>query len=318
MNDNTRPPYVDYPGNPVMHPPMLLNDANMYGFFVKGTLDALQKTVDTCLNGPAQGKAKFKALSPYVMLTFTHVGNAYDLNPEERRKGWISEIDIITWIMVGEMVECDGEEKLNHIYWFPHYIFVDSSFALITGREVYGYPKYLCKYQMPLEPGDPTNYFSCDVEAFKTFSPTTKLAWGPLMEVKQVGTENTWQHIADVIEEGAELFRSIPDLLDMNINGIEQAIEMIFSPGIDQLYFKQFPTSYDNTAVYQAVIHAPSPIKAVHSISLASAEYQLTVHEMDSFPLAESLGFVQGVQDVILPFHVNFDFEMAPGEVIAP
>lgn len=318
MNDQPRPPYVNYPGNPIMHPTLVLDDANMYGFFVKGNLDNLQATIDTCLNEPAQGKATFKALSPYVMVTFTHVGKAYSDNPPDREKGWITEIDIVTWIMVGKMVEDDGEEKLDHIYWFPHFIFVDSSFALINGREIYGYPKYLCQYQMPTQAGDPADYFSCSVESFKTFSPDTKLTLNPLMEIKQVGTENAWQHIVDVAEEGAELLRSIPDLLDMNINGIEQAIDMIFSPGIDQIYLKQFPTSYDETAAFQSIIHTPTPIKAIHSVSLASAEYKLTAYQVDSFPIISALGIKEGEQDVILPFHVNFDFAVGDGEVIAP
>ena len=83
---------------------------------VKGKLGNLQSTVDTCLNGPANNRMCFKVLSPYVLTTYTRVNKAYSAIDVDRNKGFISEIDIITWIMVGSMKEVDGKLKLDHVY----------------------------------------------------------------------------------------------------------------------------------------------------------------------------------------------------------
>jgi hypothetical protein len=37
------------------------------------------------------------------MLTFTRVNHADSANPVDQAKGWITEVDIVTWIMVGQM-----------------------------------------------------------------------------------------------------------------------------------------------------------------------------------------------------------------------
>ena len=64
MND--RPDYIYAGGSPIMHTPLQLKNANMYGFFLKGQLSVLQKTVDETLNTAAAGKLTLKAISPYV------------------------------------------------------------------------------------------------------------------------------------------------------------------------------------------------------------------------------------------------------------
>jgi uncharacterized protein with NAD-binding domain and iron-sulfur cluster len=287
----------------------------MYGFFVKGKLNNLQNTVDTCLNAPANNKMRFEVLSPYVLTTYTRVNKAYSAVEVDRNKGFISEIDIITWIMVGSMKEVGGKLKLDHVYWFPHHVFVDSAMALINGRELFGYPKFLCQYDIPT-PDQAPDYFSCKVNAFQPFSPETKIDWHMLMEVKRnAGDHETkLENFLDLIIEAGKFLASVPDFLNMDIHGIEQALDMLLKPEIDQLFLKQFPDSAGEKAVYQAIVAAPAVINKVHSVSLLGGEYELNLHQVDSFPLADTLGFELGSQAAILPFHLHFDFEVTPGE----
>jgi len=315
MSNSQRPDFIYSKSNVLMHTPLVLNDSQMYGFFVKGKLTNLQTTVDTCLNAPANNKMCFKVLSPYVLTTYTRVNKAYSAIAIDRDKGFISEIDIITWIMVGSMKKVDGKQKLDHVYWFPHHVFVDSSMALINGRELFGYPKYLCQYQIPTAGQEP-DYFSCAVNAFQPFSAETKMDWHMLMEVQRNAShqETKLENFLDLLVEAGKFLASVPDFLDMDIHGIEQALEMILKPEIDQLFLKQFPDSAGEKAVYQAIIAAPAVIKKVHSVSLLGGEYDLKLHQVDSFPLADTLGFELGSQPAILPFHLHFDFEVTPGE----
>lgn len=310
MNNNL-PPYINYPGNMIIHPPCNMDNADMYGFFVKGELEALQASVDQCLNTPANGKMQFKVLSPYIMLTFTQVGKVAPVNPPGKDYGWFPEGDVIPWIMVGSMVEHKGKQKLDHIFWYPRFTWVDDGMAMITGREVLGYPKYLGDITMPKKSGDPATNFSCSVKAFQPFNVATEMAIHPLIEVNQTkdGPVKKIKTIFDLIE----LASKTEDLLDFDLAGIEQILDIFKKPGVDQLFLKQFPNCRGDKAIYQAIIHAPAAIKKIHSVELLGGQYKLTVQQVDSFPLVETLGLKLGDQQTLLPFHVNFDFVIENG-----
>ena len=183
----TRPSYIYQGGSVMMHSPLQLKNSEMYGFFVKGDLAKLQATLDDTLNQVAGQRMRFNAISPYVLLTFTRVNHADSAAPVDHAKGWITEIDIVTWIMVGAM---DDQGKLAHIYYYPAHIFVDDAMALINGRELFGYPKYLCEYEIPAAGSEPLR---CSVAAkgFQVFSPETKIAMHPLLDV--TATQKTWK-----------------------------------------------------------------------------------------------------------------------------
>ena len=68
----TLPPYIHYPSDMVMRAPLQLDNADMYGFFVKGDEAKIQEMVDARLNKAAMGQLQFDVLSPYLMLTFTY------------------------------------------------------------------------------------------------------------------------------------------------------------------------------------------------------------------------------------------------------
>ncbi|HEX7987029.1 MAG TPA: NAD(P)-binding protein, partial [Duganella sp.] len=297
----------------MMHSPLQLKNAEMYGFFVKGDLAKLQATLDGTLNQVAGRRLRFKAISPYVLLTFTRVNHADSAVAVDQAKGWITEIDIVTWIMVGAM---DEEGELAHIYYYPAHIFVDDAMALINGRELFGYPKYLCEYEIPAADADPLR---CSVSAkgFHPFSPETKIAMHPLLEVnatQKTGIEKPVDSLFDLIEQAIELFLSIPDFFNLDAAGWDDIVSLLRNPRIDQIFLKQFPDSAGLKAVYQAILAAPATIEKIHGGKLLGYEYECVLHAFDSFPLHETLGLRLGAQQAILPYQLNFDFTAQPGE----
>ncbi len=305
-----------YPaGSVVMHSPLALKNADMYGYFVRGKLENLQASLDSTLNIAAAKKLNFQVLSPYVLLTFTRVQHANSENPIDAAKGWIKETDIITWIMVGQM---DANNKLEHIYFYPFHIWVDDTMALINGRELFGYPKYDCQYTMPEPEADPLGC-SLQVKAFQPFSSDTQIAWHPLLEVSTTSTNKPHRPIAnflELIKEAIEILKTMPDFLNMDIAGWEDVLSLLLVPRVDQIFLKQFPDSAGEKAVYQAILTAPSNVDAVHYVHLLGYEYQVNLHQVDSFPLANSLGVPLGTQAALLPFNLNFDFSVPPGNVL--
>jgi uncharacterized protein with NAD-binding domain and iron-sulfur cluster len=312
-----RPNFLYPAGSVLMHPPLQLKNSQMYGFFVKGDIAKLQATVDATLTAVAGGEMRFQVFSPFVMLTFTKVHKAFSTWPSDEAKGWGEEVDIITWVMVGQIDK--GASTISRIFFYPCHIFVDSCMALINGRELFGYPKYQCEYEMP-EPGQPARHFSLSAQGFQPFSPESKLSLHPLLEVNATTERHGMRKIGgllELIEEGIELIAAnLPATLELDKLGWEQIAGMLRHPGCEQIFLKQFPDASGIKAVYQAIVAAPAKVNAVHAVEVFEDDYEVTLHEFASFPLHESLGLQLGGQPGILPFHISFDFEVTPGEVI--
>ena len=318
MSDPIRPNYVHFPGNVIAKPPCRMLNANMYGFFVKGDLALIQAYIDQTLNTVATSDMRFKALSAYTLLTFTDIENIASKVPPYQQQGWMQETDVIIWLPVAKMVKKLGKEKVEHIYWYPAFICVNNIYALINGRETWGYNKYLCQYVMP-NIGEQANYFSLSVDAFEPFSLETKMAEHMLLEVKKVaeGSENPIVEFVDLVKEVFALLKSEHDFFDLDFNALKQLLDGFVHPQMDQILFKQFPDGLGEKAVYQAVMHSPSMIKKVHKAAILTHEYQVTFHQLDTFPLEQMFGLKVGTQDAILPFSVLMDFDQEPAFEVA-
>jgi len=312
-----RPDFLYPGGSPLMHPPLQLKESEMYGFFVRGDLGKLQATVDSTLTAVAGGEMRFQVFSPFVMLTFTQVQRAYSTWPSDEAKGWGEETDIITWVMVGQVLK--GQTGISRVFFYPCHIWVDDCMAMINGRELFGYPKYLCDYTMPAS-GEPARYFSLAAKGFQPFSPESPLVLHPLFEVAATTDARSPRPLgsfAELVEEALELMAAnLPAVLQLDKSGWAQIAEMLRSPSCDQIFLKQFPDAAGIKAVYQAVVTAPAKVTAVHGVEMLGDDFELTLHAFDSFPLADTLGLQLGAQPAILPFHLSFDFEVTPGEEI--
>ncbi len=306
MSDIQRPLFSRFPGNVVAKPPCRMTNANLYGFFVKGELDKIQAYLDATLNAIPNEDFSFKAMSAYTMLSFTDIQRIVSMAPGYAEQGWMQETDIIIWLPVAKMVK----GKIDHIYWYPAFITVNNIYALINGINTWGYNKYLCDYQMPDIGGDP-DYFSLSVNAFQPFTPDTQLASHKLIEVNRIrtGHSNPFTNFVDLVKEAFELLRSEPSFFDLDIHALKQLLDGFIHPQTDQILFKQFPDGQAENAVYQAVVHSPSVIKKIHSASIYTHEYEVTLHQVDTFRLDEAFGIKLGKQPAILPFNVLMDFD---------
>lgn len=286
----------------------------MYGFFVKGDTTKIQTYLDQTLNQVKSATISFKALSAYCMLTFTDIENIKPTGQPYCNQGWFQETDVIIWLPVAQM---DGDD-IKHIYWYPAFICVNNVYALINGREIWGFNKYLCDYQMP-ETGAQPNFFNITLDAFKTFSPDTKMSPCELFNVKQVSTQSEKElgGVAELIKEGFEILKDHDDFAHFDLDILKQLLSNLFHPQIDQLLFKQFPDGTATNAVYQAVCHSPSVIQKIHGIKLYFHTFEFTLSQVDMFPLEQMFGIKVGTQTPLLPFNVRFDFNQDEAILIA-
>ncbi|HET8899368.1 MAG TPA: hypothetical protein VFN09_11415 [Rhodanobacteraceae bacterium] len=299
-----------------MHPPLALDASRMYGFWVGGDIDAMQASIDATVNVAAAGRMRFAVVTRHVLLTFTAVGKAYSTDPVDRAKGWGRETDIVTWALVARFDQ--GKRVPSGFYACPLHIFVDDCMALINGRELFGYPKYECQYQMP-DAGAPASRFALAAKGFQPFSPDSQLTLHPLLEVTSVGGLELGERFGEVEHWRREMLAQVDadgDFWALDPDWRDDFAAAFSFPALNQLFLKQFPDASGQRAVYQAVVAAPAKVKAIRSLVLLGGDYQLELHPFASFPFDQTLGWRLGPQAARVGFQLDFDFEVGTGEVL--
>lgn len=310
--------YSHFLSNPVAKPPCRMSNAKMYGFFAKIDPLKVQNYIDSTLNLAATDELYFKGIGEYALLTFTDIEKIASLTPPFSEQGWMQETDIIIWLPIAQVEKQGTDEDITHLYWYPAFICVNNIYALINGRETWGYNKYLCDYQMPSSVEMLTD-FSVSLDCFKHFSPSSKLQSQQLFTVtKNTATQTggLLSALEDFGEQVANLFAG--DHLGIDLSLLKQLLSGFVNPQMDQILFKQFPDGQGDKAVYQAVLHSPSEIKKIHQFKLLSGNYQLHLQQVDSFPLAQMFGLQLGSQAVHLPFYIKMDFDQLHATQILP
>ena len=312
------PLYSHFLSNPVAKPPCRMSNANMYGFFAKIDQLKVQNYIDSTLNLVATDERYFKGIGEYALLTFTEIEKIASLTAPFSEQGWMQETDIIIWLPVAQVEKQGNDEDITHLYWYPAFICVNNIYALINGRETWGYNKYLCDYQMPSSVEMLTD-FSVSLDCFKHFSPTSKLQSQQLFTVMNTATvqnDGILSAFENFGEQVANLFDG--EHLGIDLALLKQLLHGFVNPQMDQILFKQFPDGQGNNAVYQAVLHSPSEIKKIHQFKLLSGDYQLHLQQVDSFPLAQMFGLQLGSQAVHLPFYIKMDFDQLQATQLLP
>ena len=64
-------------------------------------------------------------------------------------------------------------------------------------------------------------------------------------------------------------------------------------------------------------MHSPSVIKKIHSAQIYGHEYDVTLHQVDSFRLDKAFGIPLGTQRALLPFNVLMDFDQEAAYALA-
>ncbi len=312
-----QPSFIYRGGDMLKHAPFQQQNTRMYGFFVEGELNKLQACIDRDLNAVAAGKYHFKPLSNCVMLTFADIQHCYSSNPQDINKGWGVEVDVCFWVPVGNFVVDNGKERLDCVYWYTPYIWVNSPIAMVNGRDIYGYPKTIGQIELPKP--DAPNHFKIAVNSFKTYTKETESEWNELLNIKNLapGASLTkrWDNFIDAAKGIFELAkgeqRVIPD-----INALEQITTLLTEPQLPQIFLKQIPDNHGNKAAYQALLSAPAKVNSFEGGGPLLGDYQIVLQDIASIPIAQDLGIKVGAQPSIFNFWMDFGFEVPAAETL--
>lgn len=323
-------PYIERGGEQSFLQPYNLQGTNLYGFMLEGDLTNLQTLCDRYLNTPAQGDVEYRAISPYVILSFDSVESINSILEPDRCKGTFGEDgEVIVWTLVAAGKQRGKVFVAERLAVFQPYLFVDSSPALVSGREVYGFPKEWGWIHMPTDLDNP-QHFGLEAVAWEHFAPDAPGIRRPIIDIDIDETKDTIREkIHDLKAFGKLLLDPIfPDLNNIVVPGIElpgNILEDLCNKTLPMVFLKQFRDAIDGSqACYQAIVEADTQVTGFAGGNVLCNDYDIKIAPLASHPIAADLGLKQPEDlpaDTFRPtlaFRVQFDFTLTAATQVYP
>lgn len=298
-------------------------ETNLASFFLKANIDNLKGVCDKYLNQVSNRKFVYKPLVPYVMMSFANM-SGYSLDSEQKNVGYITEREVAFWIMTLAFKRVAGVLIPSHIAFFIPNLFVDNPYAMLTGREVYGFRKTQGIFtKLPENITNPE--FSVDTMGYKEFSPTAVSKMYNLMSVDKVSNSNEnapiWQR-GEARENILHLLTGLMDSDNILVDGLEKGVNLLdkfLDFEVPIVFLKQYRDATNTRdACYQAIVEAPAKPTDFKRGCVLFDEYELTLNELASNPIASELGLEikDGKQKITTGFWSEFDFVLENGKEI--
>jgi uncharacterized protein with NAD-binding domain and iron-sulfur cluster len=321
------PLYIARGGEIVIPQPLSMHGTTSYSFILPANQERLGALVERLLNVPAGGAAHYLPAGPFVMLVCADIAHGQGRDEPYHGMGWLPERDVAFWVPVLAGKRDGGVFSAARLVWFLAYTFVDNTAALVTGREVFGFPKAQAVVRFPKD-ADADGAFSVDTLVIKRFGPKSRAEIARLLTVEELKRESeatggsTWSSLREGFQElGSRLVSSV-------FAGVEKAIMPAVAVAgklvdgyrgqeIGLVFLKQFRDVRDPArACYQAVVEAPAVVDAWRSGGFLPP-HRLTIEAADSHPIVEELGLGGATVESVLGMWLMYDFTVGRGVVIA-
>jgi Acetoacetate decarboxylase (ADC) len=294
--------YIEFPGEQTLRPPGDCGDTRFFYFLLRADHDRLRALCDRYFNEPSGGACSYEPLG-IVLLAFTHVERLSSADP---LRGTITYKDIAFWVPV-------WGGKTASLCLFPPFIFVDEAGTLVTGREVFGLPKQLGRFQMPLRFEDlaeaPAPAFRAEVAG--TLEPGGPVTWHTLVTVDQIAKEEGADH-------GRLLSLLEKLLVPEHLRSFKVPDWVSHLTAVPALGLKQFrDASEPERACYQAIVEAPlSIVELFGPPKILFDAFEVTLMNLSSHPVAQILGLSDEPQRVPVTFYFEATMRMGTGTVV--
>jgi hypothetical protein len=135
------PDYVELGGRQVWRPPYTARRAQVIGFALKADRGALDALLDDAFFEPSGGAVDYRCAHDHIMVTFATIDELASAEEPDSDCGFTSEKEVSVWCLAADAAAGD------RLVWYLPYVFTDSGQTVATGREVYGYPKQLGRFE---------------------------------------------------------------------------------------------------------------------------------------------------------------------------
>ncbi|MBS0340100.1 MAG: hypothetical protein JSS56_06205 [Proteobacteria bacterium] len=293
--------------------PAAFTGAKSHVFGFRADTGAMQALADSLLNPVGGTSVNYRVLAGFSMINFMTIEHC---TSQIDTIGWEPGRECALWVPLLETDHRHGTMRI--VFWTP-YIFIDYTIGLLTGREVWGWPKVDARIAVP---GDaPNTNFTCTTTVFDTLSAQTPARTCALLAVAgptpppAVAAAVQWT-------SGRDAVRAI---LGAALSGVERELvdALIDGPVIPTVQMKQFRDSLDPArACFQAIVDSPAqPTGFSGGGLLRAGDYRLEIATCASHRIVQDLlGTSPGPGQTTVPIDVAawvaMDFKALPGPVV--
>jgi hypothetical protein len=323
------PDYVSWCGHGEISvcPPGRFTGATGFAFAAPADGAALKNLVDRLLNPVSGGDVTYHVLLDMVFISFLDIARC--TSPTEII-GWVPGREAAFWILLLE-TRIDPLE-MRFALWAP-YIFIDYDMGMVTGREVWGWPKALASIEVPAAGAPPR--FVCSTTIFEPLSPTTQGTKAPLFtvlppaemprELSTLRERDLLSELLTTLRGPAPSGRLAPRVAKrLSAPALEAFLSKLEVPTVT---LKQFRDAAEPTkACHQALVSSPIKITSIEAGGTLPGDFALEIKTCASHPIVSDLGLgnpvpAPGVTTIKLqspPVCVQVDFEAPAGAIIWP
>ncbi len=321
--------YIEYGTRTTAPPPFACNKGRFQGFVLEGDRKLIETLCDDVFNAAADGIVEYRPLSSHVLMLTGSFGELSSLAPGFERMGLIAETQISLWLALAAGHREGSSFVADRLCMAIPYIFVDNPMSYLGGREDFGYPKAMGRFDPTGGVGDPVQ-----IEVYGgDFRRQNQAAWHPLLELARV-RESAGETTAGPASTGRDDpeadWQSAEDLVRLLLRPsthggahawpdfafVEDLVKDLLHKTSTQVFLKQFrDAGIPGGACYQALVEAPVRVTSA-SMRPSLLEWQVTVRHLDSHPIAQELGV--STQTTRMTFELEMDMVVEPGTIIAP
>lgn len=305
-------PYISWLGHGASNyaPPGFITDATMTMFAVDADGAALQALVDKLLNPAGGGVVRYEVAVPMVSFSFLDAAKT-----GAEGVGWAPGREAAIWLFLVEM-HPGHPLRTRLVMWAP-YIFINYCVGLVTGREVWGWPKAMADIAVAADAPDDPRY-ACSTSYFPVLATDSRAVTGTLYQVVRDAPAT----------RPAPIWTTALEALEGLIGGfLSGAAEIVVNalrlePNIACVALKQFRAAgLVETACYQGIANSPiglthfaggGPLFDAFSVEITTCESHRIVQDI--------LGVAPGAATTRLPVRfagqIAMNCEILPGNDI--
>jgi hypothetical protein len=307
------PPYVSRRGHgeQSVEPPGVVRGARVFFFVLRADPVQAQKFVDVELNEPADGALRYRVAARRAALSFLDGSLTSSTEPI----GYLADHEFACWMPLA--VFAPGRSEPSGLVYYNPYLIVDSSAAMATGREVWGFAKEVGALEMPSGPSAAAR-FAAQANLIDKFGPDAHARMATLVEIANPGPcgdlSPSWSSAGEAYREVTETLRATSTdapVLDWKGDALLlfDLLKGMIAHHVPVVNLKQFRDAADPTrACYQAIVESACTVHAVHGGGWLRQPFVLRITPCESHPLAADLGLAGNEVPVEHAFWVDMDF----------
>ena len=313
-------PFVRYGGNFVVQQPFVIRQAQVFGLALDGDRDRLQALCDKTLN--LSPTTRCTGVPSTVLVAFMRMDRLCSGVPASAACGTFTERELNISILLA------AEEKVGPLWlpsrlvWPMPYLWLDSSNALIAGRDSYGFPKQFGSIAMPSREDEPAE-FCARGEVLPCFDPQTHACIELIATIRRTDapTMEFAEPFAEIAGAAGVFVKEVMRITDPLLFLAASLADLTAENLLNLVFLRQLPSIEDGSrACYQGIVEASSLPRALRAGGFLSGDYALEIPHHDSAPWAYELGIAAHPEKVTVQshvaFHLDLDFELMAGREI--